>query len=133
MLIEVEQFTDKTKSEIEREVLPEWNLMGWRDLMNEWIWRSNASSKFRGWKWMNIDKEWNEAPNQVLLVVFVSAAYYLYIEVERDGGEEESIWRVGFGDCTTLWMCQALRKSSWHVIGGPQFVAVQNHTVSHSF
>jgi hypothetical protein len=49
------------------------------------------------------------------------------------GGEEEGIWRVGFGDCTTLWMYQALRKSSWHVIGGPQFVAVQNHTGSHSF
>jgi hypothetical protein len=41
--------------------------------------------------------EWVEAPNQVLLVVFVSA-YYLYREVERDGGREESIWRVGFDD-----------------------------------
>jgi hypothetical protein len=106
MLIEVEQFTDKTKSEIEREVLPEWNLMGWRDLMNEWIWRSNASSKFRGWKWMNIDKEWNEAPNQVLLVVFVSSAYYLYIEVERDGGRE-------YLTCWIWWLHYSLDVSSF--------------------
>jgi hypothetical protein len=44
--------------------------------------------------------------------VFVSA-YYLYREVERDGGREESVFDVlDLMTDNTLWMCQALKKSS---------------------